>query len=325
MGDFIPSFIQEPIRRQFMVFHPLMNMVEKWLTNTFGFDDDVYKFGVDTKWNTFFDDALSGSNPSKSIALRLIASHRANPTEDSTKRGILVELSVLFIAGVDTSSNTSEYGLTLLAKYPKTQQRLYEELKSVFGELHEDGQADFWARNPIDMRMNINKCHILRAFLEEMLRLTVTAPVGLPHSNEKDVEVELFNEKLQRNVKYVIPKDSVILGDLTSMNKKDKYWRDQMDDPYKLNIDAWLDENGKFKSKSGKLGPNMVSFGVGKRNCAGQSLAKRSLYSMFACLVLRYRFKLPDNLKAEDVKMTQEYFITQRLKPQVGLVVEKRN
>merc|ERR1712129_181793 len=175
------------------------------------------------------------------------------------------------------------------------------------------------------MGNNIQKCNVLRAYVEETLRLAIPAPMGQAHSNEKEVEIELFNEKLQKNVKYVIPKDSVILGDLTSMNKKDKYWRDQMDDPYKLNIDAWLDESGKFKSKSGKLGPNMVSFGVGKRNCAGQSLAKRSLYSMFACLVLRYRFKLPDGVKAEDVKMTQEYFITQRLKPQVGLVVEKRN
>merc|ERR1712228_294705 len=239
---------------------------------------------------------------------------------DSTKRGILTELGVMFIAGVDTSANTSEYGLILLCKYPQFQQRLYEELKNVFGERKNESAE----HKPIEIRKNINKCHILRAFLEETLRMATTVPMGLPHSNDKEVEVELFNEKSQKNVTYCIPKGSVIFADQTSMNKKDKYWTNRMDDPYAMNIDYWLDENGCFKQKKSKFGVPLVSFGVGKRNCAGRSLAKRSLYSLFVCLVLKYKFKLPDNMKPEDVKMTQEYFITQRLDPQIGIVVEKR-
>merc|ERR1712233_78776 len=114
-------------------------------------------------------------------------------------------------------ANNSEYGLILLCKSKN---------------------------NPIEIRKNISKCHILRAFLEETLRLACTAPMGLPHSTDKDVKVEIFNEKLQKNVTYCIPKGSVIFADQTSMNKKDKYWANMMDDPYAMNIDCWLDENG---------------------------------------------------------------------------------
>ena len=37
-----------------------------------------------------------------------------------------------FIAGVRTTTNALEYGVVLLAKYPEIQEKVYNELKSVF-------------------------------------------------------------------------------------------------------------------------------------------------------------------------------------------------
>ena len=75
----------------------------------------------------------------------------------------------LFFAGTDTSQQTFQWLLLLLAYYPETHKKLREEIETEIGDripTHEDR----------------NRCHYVMAFIAETLRLRNVAPTGLPHS-----------------------------------------------------------------------------------------------------------------------------------------------
>ena len=54
-------------------------------------------------------------------------------------------------------------------------------------------------------------------------------------------------------------------------------------EPYKFNPDRYLDKEGKFVAS-----PKVVPFGVGKRRCLGETLAKAELYMFFTAILSRF-------------------------------------
>eukprot|EP01083_Nonionella_stella_P246931 856738_1 len=68
----------------------------------------------------------------------------------------------------NTTQNAAEYGVVLLAKYPKYQSVIYNELCSVFGS---------------DWKME----HTLSVFMKQCMRLANVLPIGIPHRNKKDI------------------------------------------------------------------------------------------------------------------------------------------
>eukprot|EP00483_Globobulimina_turgida_P000084 UN00084 len=177
---------------------------------------------------------------------------------------------VFFDAGVDTSLNTAEYGMVLLAKYGQEQETIYNELKLEFGNR--------WKMESIEIKKAIHKLHNLRAFIYEVLRLSSVAAIGVAHYNSK-CDIWLKNNK------YRIPKNSVILSDVSTAHRNDPYWHKKINNGVmNLCLNAWLDKNGCFRYKLNK--DKMVGFGVGPRDCAGMSLALMSLYLLFAKLIL---------------------------------------
>ena len=134
----------------------------------------------------------------------------------------------------------------------------------------------------------MNQLYIFRAFIHEMLRIASVGPLGIPHYTTDDVTIEVEGKQM------VIPKWTVLYPNVLYIQK----WTDWNDGNKPLervnediHLEYWLDaETGKFK-----MNENFVLFGVGKRDCPGRSLAMKSLYAMFALLLLRYKFVAPNN------------------------------
>jgi cytochrome P450 len=66
----------------------------------------------------------------------------------------------------------------------------------------------------------------------------------------------------------------------------------------------------------------MMTFGIGKRNCAGQALAIRSLNLTFSKLLLRYKFELPAHLNV-NVEIKREFQATFQINPRIDLKVSR--
>merc|ERR1719474_530192 len=85
-----------------------------------------------------------------------------------------------------------------------------------------------------------------------------------------------------------------------------------------IHLEYWMDaESGRFK-----MNDNFMLFSVGKRDCAGRSLAMRSLYAMFALFLLKYKLVAPNDDPGAIV-LKQEWGIVLQT-PHIGIKVDWR-
>eukprot|EP01083_Nonionella_stella_P076195 207494_1 len=102
-------------------------------------------------------------------------------SKEMTVSEILADAAQFYVAGSGPTSSTLTYGMVLLAKYPKTQQMVYDELMCVMKQ-HKKEQFDFEI---------VNKLHIFRAFVYEVMRIACAVPNGLPHYTTREHRVEV--------------------------------------------------------------------------------------------------------------------------------------
>ncbi|RWS30309.1 cytochrome P450 2C23a-like protein [Leptotrombidium deliense] len=77
---------------------------------------------------------------------------------------------VFFFAGTDTTANVTVHGITLFAKYPEIQQKVFNELE-VFNK-----ESGIWFKD-------IENLHYTRACITEIMRFACIAPLNLIHIN----------------------------------------------------------------------------------------------------------------------------------------------
>ncbi|XP_066974435.1 cytochrome P450 2L1-like isoform X1 [Macrobrachium rosenbergii] len=176
-------------------------------------------------------------------------------------------LTDLFGAGSITTAMTIKWAVLYLAKYPEVQKKAQKEIDLVV------------SRNVVPSLDQKDKLPYIEALCYEILRLTTLATMGMPHSNEKDIELD----------GYRIPKNSVLIGHLECCNKDPAYW----ERPNDFYPEHFLDENGKLSSKR----EGFLPFSVGKRLCVGESLARMELYVFLAALIQNFTFTAPEGEK----------------------------
>jgi len=197
---------------------------------------------------------------------------------------IMADVALTLIAGTNTTSKALEYGFLLLAKHRDIQQRIYEEVKALK-----------------DLRKDLHKAHVLRAFIQETLRLAAVVPMGIPHYATEKVEVDGM----------VIPK-----GALVHVNM---YYFLRIVGGEEMNVDQWLDQNGKFKNKPHKF----MSFGHGGRNCPMEGVAMKVMSYVFSTIIMGYELEAVNTEAAG--KIVQRFATVPTIEPQIGVRVRSRN
>ncbi|CAL8288559.1 unnamed protein product [Boreogadus saida] len=178
----------------------------------------------------------------------------------------------LFAAGTDTTATTLRWGLLLMAKYPKIQGQVQEELSSTIGS----------RRVRVEDRKNLPYTD---AVIHETQRLANIVPMSLPHTTSQDVTFQ----------GYFIKKGTVVYPLLTSVLWDETEW----ESPLRFNPSHFLDEDGKFVKRDA-----FMPFSAGRRACVGESLARMELFLFFAALLQRFRFTPPPGVTEEDLDLT---------------------
>ena len=70
---------------------------------------------------------------------------------------------------------------------------------------------------------------------------------------------------------------------------------DIFDQPREFRPERFLDTHGQFVKH-----PSMIPFGIGKRNCLGEILARQELFLFTAVLIQNFKFVLPDGVDKID-------------------------
>ncbi|KAM3931017.1 cytochrome P450 2K6-like [Leptodactylus fuscus] len=189
----------------------------------------------------------------------------------------------LFSAGIETTASTLSWGLLLMAKYPKIQEKVQEEILSVIGSAQplysHRGQMPF-----------------TNAVIHEIQRFADIVPLNLGHETTKDVTLK----------GYFLPKGTYIVPLLTSVLRD----KTQFEKPEEFYPNHFLDSKGNFRKNEA-----FMPFSAGRRACAGETLARMELFIFFTTLLQKFTFSSPPGVT--EVDMTPDIGMTNAPKPQM--------
>ncbi|XP_071752074.2 cytochrome P450 2K4-like isoform X2 [Centroberyx gerrardi] len=184
---------------------------------------------------------------------------------------LLVTIANLFTAGTDTTSTTIRYGLLFMAKYPKIQDQVQEELSRMIGSRQVRAED----------RKNLPYTD---AVIHETQRLANIVPI-VRRCTSRDVTFQ----------GYVIKKETPVVLLLGSVLQDENEW----DSPDTFNPAHFLDEEGKFVKRDAFL-----PFSTGPRVCVGESLARMELFLFFTSLLQHFRFTPPPGVTEDELDVT---------------------
>uniref|UniRef100_A0AAQ4P4C8 Cytochrome P450, family 2, subfamily X, polypeptide 9 n=1 Tax=Gasterosteus aculeatus aculeatus TaxID=481459 RepID=A0AAQ4P4C8_GASAC len=178
----------------------------------------------------------------------------------------------LFVAGTDTTGTTLRWLLLLIAKYPKIQDQVQEELSRVVGNRQVRAKD----------RMNLP---FADAVIHETQRFANVLPISIPHKTSTDVTFQ----------GYFIKKGTTVFPLMTSVLWDESEW----ETPRTFNPAHFLDKDGKFVKRAA-----FMPFSTGRRACPGESLARMELFLFFTSLLQRFRFTPPPGVKEDALDLT---------------------
>ncbi|XP_071393946.1 cytochrome P450 1A1 [Centroberyx affinis] len=189
----------------------------------------------------------------------------------------------LFGAGFDTISTALSWSVMYLVAYPEIQERLYHELKDKVG------------LNRTPLLSDKPNLPLLDAFIMEIFRHSSFLPFTIPHCTTKNTSLD----------GYFIPKNTCVFINQWQINHDPELWKD----PSSFNPERFLSADG---TEFNKLeGEKVTVFGMGKRRCIGEVIARNEVYLFLAILVQRVRFHA---MPGEPLDMTPEYGLTMKHK-----------
>ncbi|XP_013910026.1 PREDICTED: cytochrome P450 1A5-like [Thamnophis sirtalis] len=182
----------------------------------------------------------------------------------------------IFGAGFSTVSIGLSWSLMYLITYPEIQKKIQEEIDVTIGRERKPRLSD---RSLLPYT---------EAFILEVFRHSTFVPFTLPHCTTKDI---IFKG-------YFIPKDLCVFVNQWQVNHDENHWKD----PSAFIPERFLTANGKEINADER--DKVLLFGLGKRRCIGEPIARWEVFLFLATLLQDLQFSVPDGLT---VNMTPHY------------------
>ncbi|KAK6050058.1 hypothetical protein COOONC_12437, partial [Cooperia oncophora] len=160
----------------------------------------------------------------------------------------------LWAAGQETTATTLKWAFAYLLMYPEVKSKVEQELRNVTK-----------SNRPLSLA-DRTETPYFNAVLTEIHRCAAIFPMNLSRRVNGDISVG----------KYTIPNGTSINVQLSLIMSDPKYFSDF----YKFDPDRYM--------KGQKVEEQVIPFGIGKRNCLGESLARAELYLIIGNLLLRF-------------------------------------
>ncbi|CAD5123618.1 DgyrCDS11949 [Dimorphilus gyrociliatus] len=170
----------------------------------------------------------------------------------------------MFGAGVDTVLSSLHWYFGLIIQHQNVQEKLHKEIDEKLGSLSPS----------IESR---SKLVYTEASIMEQLRYGTLALLGVPLSTIRDTTVG----------GYDIPKDTMVLINIGGLHENNELWGDAEN----YRPERFIADDGTLIEKPRHFMP----FGIGKRNCLGEVLAKNTLGTAIPAFLQRLNFLPPED------------------------------
>lgn len=194
------------------------------------------------------------------------------------------EVDTFMFAGHDTTTSAVLFNLFALGNYPEIQEKVHEEIDSIF---HGEDR-------PI-LPEDIAQLSYVERVMKESMRMYSVVPY-IMRLLEEDIELE----------GRIIPAGVSVAIHITNLHKDPE----QFPDPYRFDPDRFLPENIAKRSPYAH-----IPFSAGPRNCIGQKFAARNNKTLLAAILRKYKVK--SKLRPEEMKFYGDVV----LKPQEGMFI----
>ncbi|XP_014816471.1 PREDICTED: cytochrome P450 1A5-like [Calidris pugnax] len=207
----------------------------------------------------------------------------ANGATQIPKEKIVNLVNDLFGAGFDTVTTALSWSLMYLVTYPHIQKKIQEELDKTIGQERRPRLSD---RGMLPYT---------EAFILEMFRHSSFVPFTIPHSMIRDTALN----------GYHVPKDRCVFVNQWQVNHDEKLWKD----PLTFKPERFLNAEGTEVNKVD--GEKVLLFGLGKRRCIGEHIARWQIFLFLSTLLQQLEFSVCDGKK---VDMTPIYGLAMKHK-----------
>jgi len=243
--------------------------------NSFTYALPIWKYINTPKYNRFYDDAEYCYLHAAKQVVETLENLKKDPerysqayiakllhAQDLSMEAIAESVGGLFVAGVDTTSNTLTWMLLHLAMFPEVQEKLYRELSTVLQGADYD-------------QSKTSQLPYMKACFKESLRMDPVSNT-IQRILHDDVPLKSGHILPTGIQAYLCP--AVIFRD-----------PDYVDRPDEFIPERWFDEEKekRAKDKTNLLDQAMsfIPFGFGPRMCLGSRVASAEMNSLVARIV----------------------------------------
>lgn len=177
----------------------------------------------------------------------------------------------LLVSGTASSAAQLCWALKLLARHPGYQRRCQDEMDAVLASADQLGSV-----------FSKDNLPFTEACLLESARFASVHVVAAPRTNLEEATVCGFR----------VPAGSRVLANLWLAHRDPGFWRE----PHLFDPTRFLAEDGRPERKDAFL-----PFGLGKRICIGESLAKTQMFVFVTELLKRFTFTVPEEFATQDL------------------------
>ncbi|EGT31458.1 hypothetical protein CAEBREN_00906 [Caenorhabditis brenneri] len=195
---------------------------------------------------------------------------------DKSLDTLAIDLYDLWLAGQETTSTTLTWAFACLLNHPEVVEKLRKELVQVTGGTRNVSLTDR-AQTPY-----------LSATINEVQRISSILNVNIFRHLHEDTFID----------GQPIAAGTVVTTHLAMLHTDEEVYKNHME----FNPERFLENNNLEKK--------LIPFGIGKRSCPGESLARAELYLILGNLVLEYNLE-PVGVKPE-IKTTTPFGLMKR-------------
>lgn len=187
-----------------------------------------------------------------------------------TEKQLIMMVLDLFIAAAQAPSFTSDFILMMLVLHSDVQKKCQQVIDEVLGDAQLSSLSDK------------SKLAYIDAMIIETQRFSSVATVGGPRRTMKDTIL----------CGYLVPKDTMVLTGLQTINTDAEYWGD----PEVFRPERFLDGDGNITNTE-----RLANYARGKRRCLGEALARKFLFMFTVGILQKFNLEIPPNAKRPEV------------------------